>query len=707
MTFLDDLNHRYLALHTAKEDAFWAAKMGLQGGDEHLLEKAEIQLKQFTTDSTWIPRVRDALKAPGLSDRERIGLDGWLRFFTVNAMESADALGVLNKIVGMEADIAAARTRLKLGYRDPRSGDFVAASSNKLRLMVMTNPDEALRKAAFESLRAIEAFVLDNGFIEIVKERNRLGRLMGYSDYYEWKVMMFEGFSQDDLFRVLDDLEANTRDVCQSSVDEVAREKGRAAVEPWNFEYATAGDLSAQTDPYLGFGPALLNWGRSFSRLGIRYHGATLTLDLVDRKGKYENGFMHGPVPAFFDRAAFVPARINFTANAVPGQIGSGKRALETLFHEGGHAAHFANIEMPAPCFSQEFAPTSIAFAETQSMFLDSIVADPDWLTRYAKNSAGEPMPAAIIKRALQEQHRFLAHHTRKMMIVPYFERALYQMAEPALTASNILKLGRETETQIVLKSADSRPVLTVPHLLASDSSAYYHAYVLAQMAVFQTRAYFQKRDGRLMDNPAVGRDLAAVYWKPGNSKTFFQFIQQLTGEPFSARATVDLVNKPLAEVYAEADTLIAREKDVPAPSGAIDLGATIRMIHGDTEIASTERAPFESVAATYETWLHRASLTARPFPPLAGGKGGPHFIRGRRGRSSATCPESVAETPGGHSAPRAVFFPPDFPNPSPPYPQTATLRKLTCIKIRYEGMRDPVIYSPFNLRCMLVARNF
>ena len=53
MTFLDDLNHRYLDLHTAKEDAFWATKMGLPGGEGDAFEKAEIRLKEFTTDATW------------------------------------------------------------------------------------------------------------------------------------------------------------------------------------------------------------------------------------------------------------------------------------------------------------------------------------------------------------------------------------------------------------------------------------------------------------------------------------------------------------------------------------------------------------------------------------------------------------------------------------------------------------------------------
>ena len=45
--------------------------------------------------------------------------------------------------------------------------------------------------------------------------------------------------------------------------------------------------------------------------------------------------------------------------------------------HEGGHAAHFANIEQGSPLFSQERAPFSVSLAETQSMFLDSLSATP------------------------------------------------------------------------------------------------------------------------------------------------------------------------------------------------------------------------------------------------------------------------------------------------------------------------------------------
>jgi len=46
-------------------------------------------------------------------------------------------------------------------------------------------------------------------------------------------------------------------------------------------------------------------------------------------------------------------AQTNFTSLATPSAVGSGSTALTTLMHEGGHAAHFANITQGSPFFSQ------------------------------------------------------------------------------------------------------------------------------------------------------------------------------------------------------------------------------------------------------------------------------------------------------------------------------------------------------------------
>ena len=79
-----------------------------------------------------------------------------------------------------------------------------------------------------------------------------------------------------------------------------------------------------------------------------------------------------------------------FLPSRAPPLVGSGRDALNTLLHEGGHAAHMANIDQPSPLFGQERAPFSVAMAETQSMFLDSYGHDAAWLGRYARSAAGE-----------------------------------------------------------------------------------------------------------------------------------------------------------------------------------------------------------------------------------------------------------------------------------------------------------------------------
>ena len=52
---------------------------------------------------------------------------------------------------------------------------------------------------------------------------------------------------------------------------------------------------------------------------------------------------------------------------------------------------------------------------------------------------------------------------------------------------------------------------MSVPHILADESSAYYHAYVLAEMSVHQTRAHFKRKYGTLVDNDKVSAHCTAA----------------------------------------------------------------------------------------------------------------------------------------------------------------------------------------------------
>lgn len=156
--------------------------------------------------------------------------------------------------------------------------------------------------------------------------------------------------------------------------------------------------------------------------------------------------------------------------------MGSGAYGLNTLFHEGGHAAHFANIRQNAPCFSQEFPPTSMAYAETQSMFCDSLLDDADWLKRYAKNAAGEAVPDALIEAGIAARQPMRAFNERHILLVPYFEWALYQWDDEQRTPEAITALAREVEQKILGISGSPRPTLAIPHLLSLESACSYGA---------------------------------------------------------------------------------------------------------------------------------------------------------------------------------------------------------------------------------------
>lgn len=68
------------------------------------------------------------------------------------------------------------------------SGAFVAASSVQLRNLMRVSEDEDTRKGAYEGLRSVGPFVAEQ-FLAIVKNRNKLARLLGFEDFYDLKVL--------------------------------------------------------------------------------------------------------------------------------------------------------------------------------------------------------------------------------------------------------------------------------------------------------------------------------------------------------------------------------------------------------------------------------------------------------------------------------------------------------------------------------------
>ncbi len=190
------------------------------------------------------------------------------------------------------------------------------------------------------------------------------------------------------------------------------------------------------------------------------------------------------------------------------------------------------------------------------------------------------------------------------MLAVCYGEKALYEIPDAELTPERVLAELRKVETELLfLDEGSPRPILAVPHLLAGDSSAYYHGYVMAEMAVHQAREHFIARDGHLVDNPKVGPELARVWWQPGNSLNFEAFVRRLCGTGLSAAPLARSLNRDAATAKREARESIERLERVPRGPERVELDARIRVVHGRETVAELS-GDFDAFSAQFARWI-------------------------------------------------------------------------------------------------------
>ncbi len=592
--FLEYLNTTYHDLHSKYEKAFWDFNMGIKTDPEEM-NKGEVARDAFTSNKDLKTKTEFHLKNSKGKIKERLKI--WNNFFGLYQIPD-HAVAIRKKVSELEGKVAKFVNSRSEGYIDPNTGKFVEASRNKMRTIMRTHKEESVRKACFESIEKLPLDTLDD-YIEIIKYRNEYARALGYSDFYDYKIHLDEGISKEQLFSIFEKIYEKTK---YAFKDVRALEKDKPGLrKPWNFAYMMTGDFTKEEDQYFQFENVLMYWGKSFSALGVDYRGGTMQLDLLDRKGKYNNGFCHWPILVHYDKKGkFVPGSTNFTSNAVIGQVGSGVLGIDTVFHEAGHAADKLNSTQLDICLNSEYPPCTVSWAETHSTFMDSISSSIEWKIRYAKNKNGEPYPFELFEKKLRAVHSLIPLEMMHVNFVMDFERQIYECKD--LTRDFVLKTAKEVNRKFFDISEDSISILNVPHIYSWQSSAYYHGYGLAELGVHQWREYFFKKYGYIVDNPNIGKEMQKV-WKYGSLYRSNQFIKMCTGKYLSPNSFIKNVTKPLEQMIKDAKKRVKTLEKIPLNKKPVKLNARISMVHGKQKIADNKKS-FEDMDRRYREWL-------------------------------------------------------------------------------------------------------
>lgn len=593
--FLDFLNKKYFNLHKKYEDLFWLSYMGDHSVDKRK-DQALKERDEFRADSKLFEQVKKFLKTAKGKERKR--LKAWELFFS-RYLTPPEALEIKNKIAELESKIMQKRAKRFEGYIDPKTKKFVKASENEMRMMLRTHPDERVRKASFYALEKLTETCLKE-YVELAGLLNQYAKALGFEDFYAYKVFTEEGMTKRELFRIFDQIFEKTkyafRDIRQ------LEQKMPGLRKPWNFNYMMSGDFTKEEDQYFQFEDAIIRWGRSFSALGIKYRGGELKLDLLDRQGKWNNGFCHWPKLVYYKGGKRFTGSSNFTCNVVFGQVGSGMQGIHTLFHEGGHAAHLLNATETEVCLNHEYPPASTAWAETQSMFLDTLFSSIEWRTRYAKNKEGRAYPLELFERKLKKVHILSPLSMMSIMFVMNFEKEIYETKN--LNAEKVKQIAKKVYRKYFDRSEDSLSILNVPHIYSWESICSYHGYGLAELSLSQWREYFYQKYGYIVDNPNVGREMTKV-WQLTASKTYKELVKLATKKDLSPASYIKNITAGLDRILFKARKKIDRMKKVPISVGKVNLDAKISLWHGQQKICDNKKS-FEDMAEKYKIWLYK-----------------------------------------------------------------------------------------------------
>jgi hypothetical protein len=382
-----------------------------------------------------------------------------------------------------------------------------------LRSALSNEPDRARRERLQEKRLRLMDEELNPVYLEAARIDREAVRELGPPNYYELYKRF--GFRLDELAEECNELLDRTERQWEEAADRLLRERlqiGLSDARTWDVPRlfrAPEWDTAYPSDSMV---PALRETLRD---LGIDLDSqANVHLDLEQR-------------PAKSPRAFCAPIEVPDRVMLVIAPIG-GRDDWEALFHEAGHAEHYAFTSADLPMEAKRLG--DMAVTEGWASLFQYLVTEPAWLNR----RLDVPRVSKLANEAAVSSLYFTRRYCAKLL----YEIEFFQADDPATMRPRYAEL---------LTEALKIPANDENYLDDIDGSFYVTGYLRSWAFEAQLRDFLRSEYGNEWFARREAGGLLRELWSLGQGPTADELLRDVTGAELAMAAVADRIREGLA----------------------------------------------------------------------------------------------------------------------------------------------------------------
>jgi peptidyl-dipeptidase A len=522
--FVERLSARMHPIVTQLNLAQWnLATMGAPEHKDALERLSAAYTRLFTDDPAEWAMVRRLYAARGAIGDEL--LRRAIEHLYLNFASEQIALEHIDRTAALEAGL----TDLYTNFRGTIDGQPV--SENQIKTILREEHDSEIRREAWEASKQIGVAARD-GLLELVELRNQSARALGFRDYYA-KAMALQEIDEAELFALLDDLEARSREpfrAVKARLDQALAARCHIAVDQvrsWHYSDTFFQDLPqtgvVDLDRLFKDQDILKLATRTYDGIGLEVRDVLARSDLFERENKDQHAFC-----THIDRAT---DDVRILCNIRPDASW-----MSTTLHELGHAVYDKYLAPDLPLLLRSAAHTNTT--EAIAMLMGRLAGDSGWLARVRGISDTAVRELATAARAEERAAQLV--FVRWALVMVHFERALY--ADPRRADLNALWWDLVERFQMVPRPEGRDAPDWASKIHMAIAPVYYHNYILGELTASQLSHAIKAQvvGAQLVDNPAAGAFLRDRLFALGARYPWNETLERVTGERLNSRYYVE-----------------------------------------------------------------------------------------------------------------------------------------------------------------------